>query len=192
MDAFLAPRVPRRNRRSVRLMWEQPVRSRTSEIAPRRIAGTFCVSRGSSWLSRILSWCLRLPRSGESVPLVLVITPEGDNERWVRQFGERRLETVCRHLPQGRWLERFGLLEFEFLVRKEQNTTYQDQKRCRFVIGALSIPLPSFLSPSIEGSEEACEDGSKSVHVVVSAPFAGKLLEYSGVVQAEEDVWRSH
>ena len=166
--------------------------SKTSQISSRRIDGTFRVSRGSSWLSRLLAWCMRLPRAGESVQLVLVITPQGDSERWVRQFGERRLETVCRQLPQGRWMERFGLLEFEFLVRNEQNITYQDQKRCRFVIGALSIPLPSFLSPSVEGSEEAYENGSTSVHVVVSAPLIGMLLEYSGVVRAEEGVWRSH
>ena len=163
-----------------------------AEVDHRRIEGTFRVSRGHSWLSRVLAWCMRLPRAGESVPLVLEITSEGNRERWIRQFGERRLETVCRHLPEGRWLERFGFLEFEFVARREQDTTYHDQKRCRFGIGALSIPLPSTLSPSVEGFEETLDDGSTFVHVVVSAPFAGNLLEYSGVIPAGESVWRSH
>ncbi len=135
---------------------------------------------------------MRLPCSGEAVPLVLVITSDGNRERWVRHFGRRRLETVCHRLENERWLERFGLIELEFLARSDRNTIYHEQVRCRIVIGALSIPLPIMLSPSVEGVEEVMEDGFTAVRVVVAIPFGGKLIEYSGVIPAREGIWRSH
>ena len=147
-----------------------------------RVQSTFRGSRGQGLPARLLATCMRLPKAGDGVPTTLVITLEAGKERWDRRFGNRRVETVCQRLGNGRWLERFGWIEFEFVTRREGNRIHHDQLACRVKIWGISIPLPRGLSPSVLGVEEVFGDGTKSVHVVVSAPWVGQLVEYCGVI----------
>src|SRR4051794_1186451 len=67
----------------------------------------FRITRGSGLLRNLVAGLGRLPRAGEAVPMRLRVVAEGDGERWIRDFGGHRLESVQRAW-RGLLIESFG------------------------------------------------------------------------------------
>src|SRR5687768_17970471 len=76
--------------------------------------GRLRIRRGRSWLARIVATLCRLPRTSDAAAVKLIVTREGDSERWERTFDGRRLHTRQHRSTDGDLIEQFGCLEFRF------------------------------------------------------------------------------
>src|SRR5690606_17909903 len=66
------------------------VRELHASAATRRWRGQAEVRRGSGLLARIAAAVIGFPGAAAAVPVSVDFTPEGDGERWTRDFGGRR------------------------------------------------------------------------------------------------------
>ncbi len=127
--------------------------------------GRFQIERGAGSIARMLGLLLRFPVAGTNVRLTLNVSVEGDRERWVRDFGGRRLKSI-QWVQDGLLIEKAGLIRFAFRLSA-------DEAGMRFAFQRawlLSVPLPGFLSPQIEASVLA-EDCGWRVDVQMSLPW---------------------
>jgi hypothetical protein len=142
--------------------------------------GTACgvmrVSRATGWLGRGVARVMRLPLAGDEVPLGLRVGVEGDRERWIRDLGGRRIESVME-ARDGLLVEAFGPLRFGLKLLVAGNTL-RFEPVCWW-LGRL--PLPRRLAPRVEAVCEGREKGWH-VHVRIAAPVVGLLLAYEGEV----------
>jgi hypothetical protein len=81
--------------------------------------GTFAVRRGEGRFSRVVARLMRLPRSGEAVPLLLSVEPHGGGERWRRNFAGREFVTEQGEHAAGLMAERAGPFELLFRLSVE-------------------------------------------------------------------------
>jgi hypothetical protein len=144
-----------------------------------RARGNFRVERFGGRAASALATLMRLPRSAGEVPVRLQVTDLATGERWVRQFGAQTLAT--RQWANGDLLmERSGFVSFSSALVVEGTTLRYEFRRAWFA----GIPLPSWLSPSVEGSVDAGDTGWRTV-VRVFAPFFGEIVRYEGWVEPE-------
>lgn len=148
-------------------------------------SGIFCVKHGRGLLVRLLIWLLRLPRAGPEVPVHLHVTRHPAGEGWVRQFGERRIVTVQRAVAGGLLGERFGPLEFQFRLQIDGGAVDYIQQRAVINVGKLCLPLPRGIAPQVSATESAVGTDRTFVHVTVSLPGLGLLIEYAGELSVE-------
>jgi hypothetical protein len=139
-----------------------------------RARGEFQVERTSGWLRRGLASVLRMPKEAMHVPVSLEVKIEGDRERWVRHFDGRRMETV-QWASAGLLMESFAHTMFSSKLVVDGSWLRHEFQRA-WLFG---VPLPRFLSPYVEGTVNAGEDGWQ-VEVRISAPFLGELVHYGG------------
>jgi hypothetical protein len=177
-----------------------------------RAAGTFVVRRGRGPSARLLARLMRLPESGEAVPLLLRVTPHAGGERWRRSFAGRDFVTEQRAhagrpaagrsgappaeradpLPAERagplLAERAGPVEMLFRLKAEGGALVYTQEGLALRAGRLRVPLPRLLAPRVEASERAGRGGrGVRVFVRVTAPLVGLVIRYEGLVTTEED-----
>jgi hypothetical protein len=144
-----------------------------------RARGTLQVERGSGLLPNALASILGLPRAGKDVPVRLEVRVEGDRERWLRHFPEHCLRST--QWAKGNLLmESSRLGAFSSALVVDRSSLRYEFRRAWFA----GIPLPSWLSPYIDGRVDASEKGWRvSVHVY--APFLGQIVQYHGWVEPE-------
>jgi hypothetical protein len=134
----------------------------------------FEVSHGNGGLSRAAAKIGRLPRPGAKVRGSLRVVVEGERERWIREVGGRRVETL-QWRADGRLIEATGLLRLGFEVNGDA-----DGLRFRSVRGWLGgLPLPPPLLPKVTASIVGRE-ASWWVTVRVELPVLGLLMQYEG------------
>jgi len=143
---------------------------------------TFKITRGKGWLWRLIGWMRRLPPAGEEVPVRLRVVAEGDGERWIRDFGKHRLESVQRAW-KGLLVESMGGITLGFRLIVEGNSLRLQPAR----VWVLGLPWPRWLAPQGTAIEVGQEKGC-AVLVRVELPLLGMLVQYEGVVTANEDV----
>jgi hypothetical protein len=141
-----------------------------------RAQGVLRVRRGEGWLRNQVADLLRLPPAGDSVPIRLKVEPCARGERWVRHFGEQRLETR-QWLRRELFLEAAGPVQFGFRLVVEEGGLYFHFARAWL----WGIPLPATLSPRVTARATGSERGW-IVHVRVEAAGLGMLAEYEGEV----------
>ena len=147
----------------------------------RRAAGTFDVRHGPGCrfgLARLLG----LPSSGQALPTLLTVTESGAGERWERRFGGSEFVTDQRPGPDGRLLERFGLLDLRLELRVEDGALVYEPAGAGVRLFGVVVPVPRWLSPRVAGRVSADGDLAR-VHVQVEAPLLGSLISYSGSVK---------
>jgi hypothetical protein len=144
-----------------------------------RARGILQVERGDGLFCNTFASHLGLPRAGNDVPVRLEVRVEGDRERWIRRFPDRNL--VSTQWAAGALLmESVGLTSFASALVIDRSTLHYEFRRAWFA----GIPLPTGLSPSVNGRVEANDTGWRVV-VDVFAPFLGHIVKYHGRIEPE-------
>lgn len=143
----------------------------------RHFEATFRITRGRGWLRGLVCRLGGLPPAGEAVPLRLRVYPDGDAERWERQFGDKRLKSVQR-LRDGLMVESFGNgWRLGFRLTVEGAALRLKLEKAWF----LGVRWPLLLAPGGEGIEVGEANGCAIVARAV-APLLGMLVQYEGLV----------
>jgi hypothetical protein len=141
--------------------------------------GTFQVGRGTGWLRNAIASILGLPRAGAEVPVRLCVTVDGDRERWTRDFGGHRVETI--QWARGELLmEAIGPVHFSTALVLDGSRLTYEFRRTWFA----GVPIPRWLSPGVDSYVDA-GDAGWFVVVHVLAPFLGELVRYEGWIEPE-------
>ncbi len=139
----------------------------------------FRITRGRGRLRNLIAALGGLPPSGEDVPVRLRIVAEGPRERWYREFGGHKLESV-QWAQDGLLMESFGAFRLGFRVTVEPPAL-----RLRAVRAwVLGVPWPLALAPSGDGEEVGRPDGCAIV-ARGHAPLLGLLVQYEGLLVAD-------
>ncbi len=140
---------------------------------------TFKITRGRGVLRNVIASLGGLPQAGEAVPLRLTIRAEGEGERWVREFGSKRLESVQRAWD-GLLVETFGAVTLGFRLVAEPPALRLEP--ARLWVGG--IPWFHRLAPYGDGVEVGEPDGC-AVVATAYAPLLGMIVRYEGLVRPE-------
>ncbi|GAA1260660.1 hypothetical protein GCM10009677_10030 [Sphaerisporangium rubeum] len=167
---------------------------RRFHLGDETVAGTgeLSVRRGAGPLAGVLCALLRLPRTGDCVPVRVVVHrrparraghtgPPPLVEHWVRDIGGHRLTTTqVRTGPHGR--ERHGLLLVHTRTTATPGEVTVTQERAVLGAGPLAIPLPARAAPqaSARAWTTSGADVRFRIEVRVALPVIGPLLSYSG------------
>lgn len=144
------------------------------------------IEHGRGPLARLLARLLRLPRASDSSNVELVVTAEGDGERWRRTFEDRRFDTRQYQAGECVVAERIGIIEFEFQLDVAGGGLVFRQRRASFVFGSIRLPLPAVSAPRVDAREDAVGDRRLRIYVRVTVPMLGPVLTYEGTVDYEE------
>jgi hypothetical protein len=147
--------------------------------------GHFRVERGRHPLASLLAWMLRLPQPGAAVDIRLTITAGGDEERWERTIGGRRLETRQYALSED-LAERFGIVEFRFRLVASGGSLQYVQRQAALRCWPIRVRIPAALAPCVEAREGPAGPRQVQVDVRVVLPGIGRLISYAGVIGIEE------
>jgi hypothetical protein len=149
-----------------------------------RARGKVKVTRPAGRLHHLLGLLLRLPRAGCDVPLDLQVTVDGERERWIRQFGDSRMETTQWN-DHGLLIEAAGSARFAFKLVVEDTSMHFQCVR----VWLFSVPLPGFIAPVLK-ADVCTTNANWSVDVQVVVPGLGQVLRYQGTVVPEYGNWR--
>lgn len=120
------------------------------------------------------------PRAGTGVPLTVTVTPDGDGERWTRDFDGRRFASVLRPgrgNDAGLLIERFGAISIALALTIESGRLYLIPRRW-FAFG---VPMPRSLLPVGDSFEHEVE-GNFAFDVEIGAPLLGRIVAYRGTL----------
>ncbi len=138
------------------------------------------VENGTSPVARLLQWIIGLPKAGDDIPITVSVDrlkPDGDvAEVWTRNFGGSRFSSRLYLDGQSRLHERFGPVTFRLGAEMRQGRLNLPVVSARF----LGIPLPGFLLPRSEATEEVDSDGRFGFDVKLTLPVFGLLVRYAG------------
>jgi Domain of unknown function (DUF4166)/Saccharopine dehydrogenase NADP binding domain len=152
-------------------------------MAARRWAGTADVKRGTGVLAKIISRVVGFPSAASQVAVSVTFSPEGDGERWTRNFGGKTFSSF-QERGAGKnaslLLESFGSLSVALALIVEGDQLFLVPRRWAF----LGIPLPKAFLPGGR-SFETEKDGQFCFDVEISAPLIGLIVAYKGILQPE-------
>ncbi|HEX7317442.1 MAG TPA: DUF4166 domain-containing protein [Pyrinomonadaceae bacterium] len=151
-----------------------------------RGAGVFAVRRGEGRFARAVARLLGLPPGGEAVPLLLSVEPHAGGERWRRNFAGREFVTEQGEHAGPLLAERAGPFELHFRLCVEGGALAYRPAGAFLRVMSLRMRLPPPLAPRVEAWERAVE-GGVSVNVCVTAPLAGLLIRYEGLVRIDDE-----
>jgi hypothetical protein len=135
----------------------------------------FRVTRGPGWLRNRLANLAGLPPAGEA-ELRLRVVAEGERERWIRQFGGLKIESL-QWIRGELLVEQFGPWRFGYKVVVEPPALRLVQVRT----WGLGVPWPTWLGPRGVGEEVGRDDGCW-IAVQALAPLLGVLVRYEGLL----------
>jgi hypothetical protein len=139
----------------------------------------FRITRGRGPLRHLVAALGRLPPAGEDVPVRLRVVAEGPRERWLREFGGHKLESV-QWAEGGLLMESFGAFRLGFRLTAEPPAL----RLCAVRAWVLGVRWPLALAPSGDGEEVGRPDGCAIV-ARGYAPLLGQLVQYEGLVVAD-------
>lgn len=157
-----------------------------ARLAPPAGTGSFRVERPTSRWWNLVATLLRLPRSGDGVPLRLQVTPTAHGHRWTRAFDGRRL--VSEQWLEGDDLcERVGPVTLQFAVADDGEVISLVSRRMALGWGRRRIWCPPRVVPEVVCRVAAVDGGGHEVSVSVATPSGQLLCRYSGVVRPALD-----
>ncbi len=140
----------------------------------------FRITRGRGRLRNLVAALGGLPPAGEDVVVRLRVVAEGARERWLRDFGGHKLESV--QWPQdGLLMESLGAFRLGFRLTVKPPALRLEPVRA-WVLG---VPWPLALAPTGDGEEVGRPDGCAIV-ARGYAPLLGQLVRYEGLVIADQ------
>lgn len=136
------------------------------------------VRRGNGVLAKIICACFGFPQAAENVPVDVSIKPEGNGERWVRDFGGKTFSSLQqRGTDKNEFLlvESFGVLDFSVAL------VIEEDRLCFVTRGwsCFGIPLPRFLLPTGR-SFETEKNGLFCFNIEIVVPLIGLIVCYEG------------
>ena len=138
------------------------------------------VQRSSHLFGRLVAELLAMPAPAQDIPVETSFTLQDGVESITRNYNGSILITHQAMVPDPKGgapllLERFGPMKlFIRLEGTEEGITFHLQ-RCKL----LGLPLPRFLSPSLNARERVTK-GKYHYFVQVGLPLLGRLIEYEG------------
>jgi hypothetical protein len=157
-------------------------------------AGQEIVSRGRfdcihapGLLARLFIRLMRLPPAGREIPTTLQISREADHERWRRHFAGFPLESRQYRLRQGVLAERFGVIQFSFLLKLQNAGICYVECGKALCLGRLCLPIPEWFGPNVAATEMPGEEVRRTlISVRIRLPLVGPLVEYRGWMDAAD------
>ncbi|ASP33689.1 SDR family oxidoreductase [Labrenzia sp. VG12] len=159
----------------------EPVKDLHTVFDKRCWSGEARVTRGSSFLSRLVCRIVGFPAQTDSTPVSVTIERRGDCEIWERDFGGKVFTSVLGLKgKQGTGIvqERFGPMTFDIHLNDQHGTLAFPVARGR----VLGLPLPRWLLPVSEATETD-RGGVFHFDVSISLPLAGLLVRYQGKLE---------
>ncbi|MCK7614699.1 SDR family oxidoreductase [Roseibium sediminicola] len=160
-----------------------PVRDLHTVYDRRCWTGEAKVTRGGSFLSKLICRMVGFPPQAERTPVAVTIERRGKAEIWQRNFGGKVFKSVLslRGAPgSGIVQERFGPIAFNIHLQQRHG-------RLAFPVGrgrCLALPLPNWLIPLSEAWEQD-DSGRFNFDVKISLPGIGMLVHYQGWLQPQ-------
>jgi hypothetical protein len=111
-------------------------------------SGTVDVRRVSGWLARLVGF----PPSGDGIPLWLQVVPKGNQEVWIRRFGETVLQTLQRR-EGDLLLETFGPVRVFFRIFADHTGMRFQSQRARLWM----FPVPLRIQAQTWGTDSSWE-----------------------------------
>nr|WP_240700195.1 DUF4166 domain-containing protein [Sphingomonas gei] len=149
--------------------------------AAREWTGFAEVRRGRGPAAVLVAALVGFPRSATQVPVTVTFSPEGEAERWVRNFGGKRFSSL-QSAGTGRnehlLVEKFGPATFALALIAESGRLTLIPRRWSF----LGIPMPKFLLPA-GSSFETEREGLFCFDVEISTPLIGRIVAYRGTLR---------
>lgn len=149
-----------------------------AETRARQWTGTADVERGKGPIAALIANAFDFPKAAASVPVSVYFSPEGEGERWTRDFGGRRFTSVqMAGTSRNQFLlvERFGPLSVSLAL-------LVDGDRLTFVPrrwALLGSPLPRAALPQGQ-SYESAPNGRFTFNVAITLPLVGRIVAYRG------------
>ncbi|MGI9271949.1 MAG: DUF4166 domain-containing protein [Woeseiaceae bacterium] len=136
------------------------------------------VTRGSSFLAKIVGRIVGFPPAGVDIPLTVKMRSDGEHERWTRDFDGHKFASVMA-AGTGRTsdliCERFGPAKFAIALVLENDCLKYVPRSWRL----LGIPMPLSLAPQGKMLEYV-EDSRFHFHVEIKLPIIGNIVTYQG------------
>lgn len=143
-------------------------------------SGTATVTRGANPLAKLAALILRLPKTGNDIPVTVTFTPENGSEVWERNFGGQKFHSTQAE-GQGRnahlLTERFGPITVSLALVFKNAELDLIPRRWAF----LGLPLPTALLPQGRSFESA-PDGTFAFDVQFKTPLTGLIAAYKGTL----------
>jgi hypothetical protein len=158
------------------------VRAIHSASETRRWTGRADVRRGTGMIAKVIGGVIGFPQAASDVPVSVTFAPEGDGERWTRNFGGK---TFSSHQKRGSGkndyllVERFGLVSVALALVIEGDRLFLVPRQW----SCLGIPLPTFLLPTGRSFERE-KDGQFNFDIEISAPIIGLIVAYNGALKS--------
>jgi Domain of unknown function (DUF4166)/Saccharopine dehydrogenase NADP binding domain len=152
-------------------------------VEARRWKGLADVKRGSGVLAKIIGRVIGFPAAASQVPVSVAFTPEGDGERWTRQFADKTFSSFQqRGVGKNDYLliESFGVINVALALVVEDTRLFLVPRRWT----CFGIPLPKYLLPA-GVSFETEKDSQFCFDVEISAPVIGLIVSYKGFLEHE-------
>ena len=152
---------------------------KTVHSGKQRIQGFAEIKRGNA-LARLICNIFGFPPEHPHCPLTVDCEHRTDAMLWHRNFNGMKMQSHFK--AKGDYLiECLGPLQLYLQPREEGGQlNYHFSATC-----FLHIPLPNFLSPSIEAWEKEL-NGEYHFYVCVTMPLVGEVITYSGIMQRQE------
>jgi hypothetical protein len=153
-----------------------PVLAMHEGAFPRRFTGHSSVERGRGLLGRLLGAVTSLPPAAESMAASIIITGDGESERWARDFGGHPM--VSRMASEaGLLTERIGPTTFCFEL------TVADQALVWRLVRVRSLGLALPASWFTVRPRESADGDRYRFDVRVELPVVGLLVHYRGTLE---------
>ncbi len=154
---------------------------RRSLCVPLTATGSLSVFRASQGIAGRLGRLMKLPESGEDVPVTLQLEQEGRNVKWTRVFGSMPLTTI-QTVRNKAFIERTGPFLLVFVVGVEGESIRFRQIGLR----VLGIPVPIWMGPRVQGrAQPGPDDQSWHIEVDIRHDWFGDVCRYHGMMRAE-------
>lgn len=136
------------------------------------------ITQGKSLAAKVISAVVCFPKSSADIDAAVTMVRSGGKERWTRQFGRAKFESVLSLDTQAHkpvLYERFGLLRAEIDLMVRDGALHYPVKRA-WLCG---VPLPRWLTPKSE-AREFVKAGRFHFEIEIAVPGFGLISRYEG------------
>jgi hypothetical protein len=141
------------------------------------LTGRASVEGARTWIGALVARIIGFPVTTSDVPVSVEMQADGDDEIWIRRFGQMRFRSRLLAQPgHGHVLEQFGPLTF--VLRLTASAAGLDLAIISARIGP--VPLPSWLVPRTAAKERVDAAGRFFFDVPIALPGIGLLVHYRG------------